>query len=215
MRLQLAACAPLFAPPRTFSEHPEFQEALAFALRHVASLGARCVSPVRVTAEKLLEFNDRRSVAEGRPVQPRAAAAVTTRTPQSSPALSLSTGPSHDAVPSLVSHAHPASSEPASALDSARSVDAEAEERARKYAAAPSCSRSPCGWTPTGCPWWCLNRRSSRRRFRRCCRRTSCLRVRGGEGGERGGDSAAEHRSTAGSGCCFLTLEYVINSSLV
>ena len=63
---------PLSSPRSTRAEHPELQEALAFALRHVASLGPQCASPVRVCAEKLFEFNDRRELSLGRPVKQRA-----------------------------------------------------------------------------------------------------------------------------------------------
>lgn len=41
--------------------HPELQDALAFAVRHVATLEpGRCSSPVRLVAEQLLEFERRR-----------------------------------------------------------------------------------------------------------------------------------------------------------
>lgn len=53
-------------PHALIAAHPELQDALAFALRHVATLGpARCTSPVRIVAEKLLEFSQRGALAKG------------------------------------------------------------------------------------------------------------------------------------------------------
>jgi hypothetical protein len=49
---------------RRHAAHPELQEALTYALRHVASLGpARCDDPVQTVADKLLEFQARQTAA--------------------------------------------------------------------------------------------------------------------------------------------------------
>jgi hypothetical protein len=53
------------------AEHPELGEAIAYALREVTA--TRPSSPIRVVAEKLLEFNDQLHSTSTRPrlVSPR------------------------------------------------------------------------------------------------------------------------------------------------
>ena len=59
--------------------HPELQEALTFALRYVATADAdACTNPVRVLAEQLLVFDERRRIACNMPCVPLSLGNATT-----------------------------------------------------------------------------------------------------------------------------------------